>query len=122
MPIYSFICSCGHKQQVNRPMAESDLPVLCEKDSFVMKRDFQTDFGKQKLADVWPLVSTAAGVHPDEIAEMQKFDAAHGLKGTQYTRDGDVIFENRTHRKKYCEAHGLYDRNAGYGDPVPKNR
>ena len=121
MPVYSFKCSCRHKQTVVRPMSESNLPVLCEIDGFVMRRDFQADFGKQRIADTWPLISTAAGVSPDEVPEMMEFDKAHGVP-TQYTPDGDPIFTSKGHRKKYCSAHGLYDRSAGYGDPAPKNR
>jgi len=36
---------------------------------------------------------------------------------TDYTRDGCPIFTSRAHRKRYCEAHGYFDRNGGYGDP-----
>lgn len=66
----------------------------------------------------WPMTSYAAGGHPDDIPEMQRIDKEHGVP-TEYTNDGDPIFTSRKHRKEYCEAHKLFDRNAGYSDPVP---
>lgn len=115
MPLYTFKCSCGHKQTVVRPMSESDLPVLCEIDGFTMQRDFKADFGKQHHADIWPMASYAAGVSPEEVPAMMKIDEAAGVK-TRYTPDGDPVFESRGHRKKYLKVHGLHDRNGGYGD------
>jgi len=118
MPTYSYICSCGQRQEVDRPMSKSNLPVLCDKCSFVMMRDFKTDFGKQYYGDIWPMASYAAGVHPKQIPDMKEFDKKHEVP-TDYTPDGDPVFTGPKHRKKYCEAHGLFDRNAGLSDPVP---
>jgi len=118
MPAYSYRCSCGQRQEVNRPMSESHLPVLCDKCSFVMMRDFKTDFGRQHFGDIWPMASYAAGVHPKQIPEMREFDKQHEVP-TDYNEDGDPVFKGPKHRRKYCEAHGLFDRNAGPSDPVP---
>ena len=119
MPAYSFVCkACQNKQEVVRPMSEGDLPVLCDRCSFVMTRDFKADFGRQHFGDIWPMPSYAAGVHPKQIPEMSKIDAEHGVP-TEYTPDGDPIFTGPRHRKKYCEVHGLFDRNAGHSDPLP---
>jgi len=116
--IYCFICGCGHRQEAKRPMSESDLPLLCDIDGFVMARDFSAELGRQYHGDIWPMASYAAGVHHKQIPEMRKFDAEHEVK-TDYTPDGDPLFTGPKHRKKYCEAHNLYDRNAGLSDPVP---
>ncbi len=118
MPEYTFKCSCGNRQTVIRPMSESDLPVLCEVDSFVMNRDYQTDYGKQRFGDIWPFASYAAGVSAAEIPAMRKIDKENGVP-TDYTGDGDPVFTGPKHRKKYCEVHNLFDRNAGHNDPVP---
>ena len=77
----------------------------------VRKKSLQT-------AGNWPMASYAAGVSPDEVPELQKIDRLHGVK-TEYTADGDPIFTSKSHRKKYCEVHKLFDRNAGYSDPLP---
>lgn len=118
MPIYSFKCSCGQKKEVVRPMSESNLPVLCDIDGFEMMRDFKADFGKQHYGNIWPMASYAAGVHHKQIPEMRKFDKEHEVP-TDYTPDGDPLFRGPKHRTKYCEAHALFDRNAGHSDPVP---
>lgn len=119
MTIYSYICgACGNKQEVARGMNDDELPVLCNKCAFVMRRDLQADFGRQHHGDIWPLTSYAAGVHHKQIPEMRKFDKKHEVI-TDYTPDGDPILTSPSHRRKYCQAHGLYDRNAGYSDPIP---
>lgn len=121
MPTYSYKCSCGQKQEVVKPMKDVTLPVLCEKDGFVMARDFQADFGRQRYGDIWPMASYAAGVHPKQIPEMRAFDKKHEVP-TEYTSGGDPVFTGPKHRRKYCQAHGLFDRNAGHSDPTPAGR
>jgi hypothetical protein len=118
MPTYTFVCkTCGQNKEIVRPMKDSSLPVFCDKDNTEMFRNLNADFGKQHFGDIWPMVSYAAGVHPDDVPAEQKFDREHGVP-TEY-RDGDPVFTSPAHRKKYCEAHGLFDRNAGFRDPVP---
>ena len=119
MPSYTYKCGkCGNRQTVVRSMTEPARIVLCEKDGETMTRDLQSDFGKQQHGDIWPLVSYAAGVHPDQVPEMMAVDKANGVP-TQYSDEGDPTFTSRSHRRKYCRVHGIHDRNAGYGDPVP---
>lgn len=118
MPIYSYKCNCGQRQTVVKPMSEATLPVLCDKCAFVMHRDYKADFGKQHFGDIWPHASYAAGVHHKQIPEMMEFDKKHGVP-TEYTEDGDPIHTSRSHRRKYHEAHGIFDRSAGYSDALP---
>jgi len=92
--------------------------VRCNKCRKTMHRDLKADFGKQYHGDIWPFASYAAGVHHKQVPEMKKFDKKHEVP-TDYTEDGDPIFKSPKHRRKYCEAHGLFDRNAGHSDPVP---
>lgn len=68
----------------------------------------------------WPMCSDAAGVHPDQVAEAQAAATGLGVP-TEFTPDGRAVFRSPRHRKLYCEAVGLYDRNGGYGDPQRKN-
>lgn len=68
------------------------------------------------------VISNALGVHPSQIPEAREFDRRHNLKGVEYLKDGSVRIEGRAARKAYCEAHGFYDRNGGYGDPQRKGR
>ena len=64
----------------------------------------------------WPVISAAAGVLPSQIDEAQAHSRQIGIP-TDFTPDGDVVFTDAAHRKRYCQAIGLYDRNGGYGDP-----
>ena len=118
MPSYSFKCvACGSKQEVVRSMSD-ETPVLCKEDGFVMARDFKADFGKQHHGDTYPYGSTAMGASPSEVAGLMEFDKANGVE-TEYNSECDPIMRSKAHRKAYCEAHGFFDRNAGYSDPVP---
>lgn len=63
----------------------------------------------------WPMESEALGVHPDQIEEYAK-DAARKGVPTQFTEEGNPIFESRKHRYNYMKLYGYYDKDAGYGD------
>ena len=66
----------------------------------------------------WPQTSTALGVGASQIKDAEKESIALGVP-TRFNKDGDAIFESRSHRKAYAEATGHFDRDAGYGDPTP---
>lgn len=118
MTTYTFQCpACDAKKVVVRPMTD-DSPVLCDVCAFVMERDYQADFGKQRVGDLYPYPSTALGVHPDQVAERMRFDKEAGVP-TVYNDEGDPIMRNKKHRREFCRAHDVHDRNAGFGDPVP---
>lgn len=70
----------------------------------------------------YPMVSSAAGVHPNQIKEHMDHLRQMGCGQVNHTKDGDVIFESKGQRKRVCEALGLYDRNGSFSDPSPKVR
>jgi len=122
MPLYCYKCpECGATKEVSKPMSQSHTQETCDEDGSVMGRDFGAERHGVKNQDGWPMASYAAGVDPSEVPEIKEFDKKHGVP-TNYNEDGDPIFTSQKHRKNYCHAHGLYDRNAGYGDPAPVNR
>lgn len=63
-----------------------------------------------------PLVSMAAGVHPDQVAEANAHLQKHGVKGARYRPDGQAEFDSRQGRREFGRATGYYDADAGYGD------
>ena len=67
----------------------------------------------------WPMYSDALGVSPSQIKEAREESIRMGVP-TDFTKDGRAILRDKGHRRKYAEANGMYDRNAGYGDPQPK--
>ena len=75
---------------------------------------------RQGRAGTWPLHSEAMGCHPDQRIEAMKAAEAKGVP-TQFDSQGRAVFTSAIHRKKYCEAYGVYDRSGGYSDPRKKN-
>ena len=61
--------------------------------------------------------SDAAGVQPNQVEQAQKRVAELGVPTEYNPQTGNPIFTSRKHRKEFCEAVGLFDRNGGYGDP-----
>lgn len=68
------------------------------------------------------MTSAAAGVAISQIKEATKASNEPGRIPVTFNKAGDAIFENRKHRKDYCESVGLYDKNGGYGDPMPTGK
>jgi hypothetical protein len=98
-------------------MAQSQAPELCDIDAFVMQRDLLAEQGGVvHRCGCWPMYSDAAGVAEHQVPEAMAHSRRIGIP-TDFTQDGRAIFTSREHRKKYCEAIGLYDRNGGYSDP-----
>jgi hypothetical protein len=89
-------------------------------DKMIWYRDFAQEQHGGQLATCWPMLSDAAGVHPDQIGEAKTKAAAAGIR-VDFHPDGRVRFESAKQRKQYCEFRGLYDRNGGYGDPQKRS-
>jgi hypothetical protein len=67
----------------------------------------------------WPIYSDAMGVNPEQIPEaIEKMEQA-GVK-MEYTGEGEAILTGPAHRKAAARVAGLFDRNGGYGDPMPQ--
>jgi len=85
-------------------------------DGSLARRDYVAEHGRfRDCAGNWPLCSDAAGVHPERIEEAIKVDRKLGVEA-EYRVDGRVVFRDREHRKKFCRAHKMRDRDGGYGD------
>lgn len=70
----------------------------------------------------WPLVCDASGVSPSQVDEVREDIQAHGFTGVDVNEEGQMVYSSPGQRKKYLHHIGMYDRNASYGDPMPKNR
>jgi hypothetical protein len=124
--MYEFITEDGEVVEVAMPFAEHDRRVKNDTITLDDGRKARTYWaGKSKISTVpsnYPMVSSAAGVHPAQIKEHMEHLRKMGCGQVNHTKDGDVIFESKSQRKKVCEALGLYDRNGGFSDPQPKVR
>lgn len=126
MPMYEFVKDSGEVVGVMLSFAEFDRRV---KDGRIKLDDGEMatySWDQHKLTSTvpanYPMVSSAAGVHPADIKKHMEHLRQMGCGQVNHTKDGDVIFESKGQRKKVCEALGLFDRNGGYGDPQAKYR
>ena len=82
-----------------------------------MQRDFQAEHkGTRHAPGNWPMESDAAGVAASQVKEATEHANSIGIP-TNFTEEGSAIFTSAQHRKDYCRAIGMHDRNGGYGDP-----
>lgn len=125
MAIYEFQTDDGNVVEVMMSFAEFDKRV---KDGHITLEDGRTAkqyWGNSVMKTLpanYPMVCTAAGVHPGQIKEHTEHLRRMGCGYVEHNKDGDVIFQDKKQRKKVCEALGLYDRNGSYGDPQARNR
>ncbi len=126
MPMYEFKRPSGEVVSLMLSFAEFDRRV---KDGKIVLDDGETatyDWDQHSFISTvpanYPMVCTAAGVHPADIKAHMEHLRQMGCGQVNHTSDGDLIFESKGQRKKVCEALGLFDRNGSYGDPQPKNR
>lgn len=115
MPRYCFTDNEGNTVCRVYPMAKIPKKITLGKTVFYRNiRAEHTDV--RHTPGNWPMKSDAAGVHPDQIQEAYQHSVKVGIP-TEFTPDGRAVFTSRKHRRDYCRAIGLHDRNGGYGDP-----
>jgi len=103
-------------------MRESHKGLRCFKCGKPMRRDLIAEHGGTKdTPGTWPMESDAAGVNPVQIPKARAYARKMGVPTEFNPKTGAAIFTSRDHRKRHCEATGLYDRNGGYGDAAPKH-
>ena len=99
-----------------------------------ISRFFRYDHSKGEVVEVkkkavrktrakWPILSDAVGGGASQVAEANRTMEELGLK-PNYHPDGRYEFESAGHRKAHCQNENIqvYDRNGGYGDPMPQNK
>ena len=113
--IYCYRCpSCGRTFERKLRLAECDTPQKCECGA-VAKRDLLAEHGGQRAGQSgWPMVSEAAGVHPDQIGEARELIRRKAGVDCQFTQDGNPIFTSMDHRRKCLRAMGYQDKLSYY--------
>jgi hypothetical protein len=115
MPYYCFTDS--EDNTISRFYAMGKAPKQIRLGGVVFRRNIRAEHaGVRHTPGNWPMKSDAAGVHPDQIKEAYEHSVKIGIP-TQFVPDGRAVFTGKQHRKDYCRAIGLHDRNGGYGDP-----
>jgi putative FmdB family regulatory protein len=103
--MYSYKCpNCGHRQEVTKPMSESDLQEICGScDMTFMDRDFAADlFSTPKDTYSKPIVSNSMAVAVDQIAEHKAL-----YPNIRMTNEGQPIFEKFSDHEKYLKDTGF---------------
>lgn len=125
MPLYEFQDDRGEIHQFQMTMEEFDRRVVDDEITLSngeKARYYYNPRGMSTVPANYPMVSYAAGVHPGQIKQQMDYLRQNGCGQVNHTSDGDPIFEDKHQRRRVCEALGLFDRNGGYNDPMPKNR
>ena len=124
MPTYEFQTDDGEIVEVFLSFTQFDKRVkngvIKLDDGQTAKSYFNPHTGISTMPANYPMVSSAAGVHPGQIKEHMDHLRKMGCGQVDHTNDGDIIFRDKAQRKKVCETLGLFDLNGGYSDPQPK--
>lgn len=115
MPLYQYSCeACGRRgeRSAEAGKAPKTIPCVCKKR---MKRCYGAAVASP---GTWSgHLSEALACSPKHIEATQK--EYYNLTGEVYkfAPDGRVHMESRQQRNKLLRALGMYDRDAGFGDP-----
>lgn len=119
MPTYCYRRSDGSIVELTMSVAEmlrlGPNPVI---DGRRLTRDIAAEHSAtpRTSCDLWPMRSDAVGVHPLDAARAAEADARRGVPTDYCPTTGCAIFRDRAHRKAWLKAHGMIDRDGGYGD------
>lgn len=65
--------------------------------------------GSPSFPGNWPQASASMGCLPEEIPQFVDESRKIGIP-IEFTKDGQAIFTDREHKRKYCQAHRVIDR------------
>ncbi len=65
--------------------------------------------------------SDAMGINPVQRRDAMKADEELGVKIDYDEKTGEAIFTSPGQYRRYCEAHGFFDRNGGYASPKKRD-
>lgn len=125
MAVYEFEAEDGEVVEVYMTYSEFDRRVKNGTIKLDDGRLAAIHFGGSRTKtypSCYPMVCSAAGVAPSQIKEHQQHLKEKGCGHIEHTKDGDLVFSDKSQRKKVLEALGMFDRRASYGDPQPKHR
>ena len=90
------------------------------KDGTVCKRCLEAEWATQGglQTETWPIESSAAGINPSQVDEMEAHCKKHGLNTKYNRKNGRAVFRGQEHRKAHCNHFGHIDLDGGYGDPT----
>ncbi len=63
----------------------------------------------------WPKACFALGCGANEVPEHRAHLERHGISA-DFTANGDIVLNDRGHRRRVLQAYGMVDKDGGYGD------
>lgn len=117
MPTYCYTCpECSSQFERTRPIAECRAKTLCECGSVAERDIVREQRGTFHAYEAtYPRLSNALACHPDQVGEMTA-EATRREVPTEFSQEGQAVIRSRSHQKKYEEAFGYFNKDAGYGD------
>lgn len=127
MPRYAFIDDSSKRHEFVFTIAELNERRLPDgmfrlPGDVVGRMDFAAHAGISTCPSNYPMSCEAMAVNPEDVKRQKAEDRRKGVRETNYTKSGSPIFEDKSHRREYCESQGFFDRNGGYGDPQRGSR
>lgn len=61
----------------------------------------------------WPIKSVACGCHPDDRKEFMEDASSKGVP-TVFDEQGNAVFRNPSHQRKYLKAYGMHNKDSYY--------
>ena len=115
---YIYTCKCGNETIKILPVSKFKQSIKCSECKGRMFINVVKQQKSVKDISCWPMESDALGVHPAQAKEYAEYLRSRGVP-TEVNSEGNPILVSREHRRQVCDATGMYDRNAGYGDKAP---
>lgn len=69
---------------------------------------------------LWPRYSDTMSVHPDNIPKVNALLRSKGVQPPEWDKLGRPKLESKRYEKRFAEARGYFNNDAGYGDALPK--
>ena len=109
MPLYDYICTCGHQEEVLREMAERGDPYECPNCKELMHRDMAAEHGAVPVGceNAKPFWSDSLAISPDQTAEHRE-----RFPDVLVDQQGRVGFVSHKQREKYLDTCGFVKKTA----------
>lgn len=120
MATYSYSADNGHTIDRIFPMGKAPRRVKFKGRTY--RRNYRGEWRRHRdgeRAKLWPMRSDAFGVGIHQVAEATAHMKKMGVPTEFDPATGEAVFRSGLHRKRAVEVEGMFDRDAGYGDPTP---
>lgn len=119
MPMFCYTTTSGKTVERAFRMGKAPERITLENGDRARRNITAEWAGRKRIPSIYPLVSDALGVNPNQIPEAVADSIEKGCP-TEFTKDGGAKIPDEQHHTKMKRAYRFYDRNAGYSGVVPQ--